>query len=49
MDEFSHTLLHNQNVFDQFKQIQAQKKLEEEKKAADALQVEQQMAQMNTY
>lgn len=31
-DEFSHTILHNQNVFDQFRQIQAQKKAEEETK-----------------
>ena len=34
MDEFSHTLLHNQNVFDEFKRIQQRKKEEEEKKAA---------------
>ena len=33
MDEFSHTLLHNQNVFDEFKKIQTNKKQEEEKKA----------------
>ena len=32
-DEFSHTILHNQNVFDEFKAIQASKKKEEEKKA----------------
>ena len=31
-DEFSHTLLHNQNVFEEFKKIQAAKKAEEEKK-----------------
>jgi len=31
-DEFSHTILHNQNVFDQFRAIQAQKKQEEEQK-----------------
>ena len=35
-DEFSHTLLHNVNVFDEFKRIQAQKKAEEEKKEAEA-------------
>lgn len=29
-DEFSHTILHNQNVFDEFKAIQAKKKAEEE-------------------
>ena len=27
-DEFSHTILHNQNVFDEFKAIQAAKKKE---------------------
>lgn len=32
-DEFSHTILHNQNVFDEFKAIQAQKKKEDEQKA----------------
>jgi len=31
-DEFSHTILHNQNVFDQFRSIQAAKKAEEEQK-----------------
>jgi len=36
MDEFSHTLLHNQNVFDEFKRINLEKKAaEEEKKAAE--------------
>lgn len=35
MDEFSHTLLHNQNVFDEFKRINVAKKAEEEKKAVD--------------
>ena len=30
-DEFSHTILHNQNVFDEFKAIQAKKKADEEK------------------
>jgi NIMA (never in mitosis gene a)-related kinase len=29
-DEFSHTILHNQNVFDEFKAIQARKKAAEE-------------------
>lgn len=28
-DEFSHTILHNQNVFDEFKAIQNKKKEEE--------------------
>lgn len=41
MDEFSHTLLHNQNVFDEFKKIQAAKKAEEEKKAAAEEQAKQ--------
>ena len=31
-DEFSHTLLHNQNVFEEFKKIQAAKKEAEDKK-----------------
>lgn len=31
-EEFSHTILHNQNVFDQFKAIQQDKKKQEEKK-----------------
>ena len=35
-DEFSHTLLHNQNVFEEFKKIQTRKKQEEEAKAAEA-------------
>ena len=51
-DEFSHTLLHNQNVFDQFKKIQQQKKAAAEEQAAaaeQARQAEQQMAQMNVY
>jgi hypothetical protein len=30
-EEFAHTLLHNQNVFDEFKRIQAAKKAEEER------------------
>lgn len=34
-DEFSHTILHNQNVFDEFKAMQARKKAEEEKKAQE--------------
>ena len=34
-DEFSHTILHNQNVFDEFKAIQARKKADEEKKEKD--------------
>lgn len=48
MDEFSHTLLHNQNVFEEFKKIQAAKKAEEEKKQEEA-KVTQQMAQLNTH
>ena len=40
MDEFSHTLLHNQNVFEEFKRI---KSVEEQKQAA-AAQAEQQAA-----
>lgn len=35
-DEFSHTILHNQNVFDEFRAIQAKKKQDEEKKKKDA-------------
>lgn len=35
-DEFSHTILHNQNVFDEFKAIQSKKKVEEEKKQKEA-------------
>lgn len=35
-DEFSHTILHNQNVFDEFRAIQAKKKAEEEQKKKDA-------------
>jgi hypothetical protein len=31
-DEFSHTILHNQNVFDQFRALQLDKKKQEEKK-----------------
>lgn len=46
LDEFSHTLLHNQNVFDEFKRIQAQKRQEEENKAA-AEEAAAQMAAMN--
>lgn len=56
MDEFSHTLLHNQNVFEEFKRIQSNKKAEEEKKAAaeeeqarQAAQAAEQMANMNVY
>ena len=52
MDEFSHTLLHNQNVFDEFKKIQTNKKQEEEKKAdaeEQARQAQAQMANLNTY
>ena len=33
-EEFSHTLLHNQNVFEEFKRIQQQRQAEEEKKTA---------------
>ena len=35
-DEFSHTILHNQNVFDEFRAIQAKKKAEEEEKKKEA-------------
>jgi len=48
MDEFSHTLLHNQNVFDEFKRINTQRKQEEEQKAA-AEQAAKQIAEMNVY
>lgn len=34
-DEFSHTILHNQNVFDQYRQIQQDKKKAEEQKKKD--------------
>ena len=53
MDEFSHTLLHNQNVFEEFKKIQAEKRAAEEQKAAaqeeQARQAQEQMANMNVY
>ena len=39
-DEFSHTILHNQNVFDEFKAIQAKKKAEEAKKEQSKLEAE---------
>lgn len=35
-DEFSHTLLHNQNVFEEFKSKNLMKKAEEEKAKRDA-------------
>lgn len=35
-DEFSHTILHNQNVFDEFRAAQQKKKEEDAKKAAEA-------------
>jgi NIMA (never in mitosis gene a)-related kinase 1/4/5 len=35
-DEFSHTILHNQNVFDEFRAIQSKKKAEEEQKKQEA-------------
>lgn len=35
-DEFSHTILHNKNVFDEFRAIQAKKKADEERKAQEA-------------
>ena len=44
-DEFSHTILHNQNVFDEFKAIQAKKK-EDEKKKADEEEALKKMEQM---
>ena len=34
-EEFSHTILHNQNVFDQFKALQIDKKKKEEQKKAE--------------
>lgn len=40
-DEFSHTILHNQNVFDEFRAIQAKKKQEEEQKKQQALREEE--------
>ena len=45
-EEFAHTLLHNQNVFEQFKMIQAEKKAkadaeEEKKKQAEEMQKQQ--------
>lgn len=56
-DEFSHTILHNQNVFDEFRAIQAKKKADEEKARMDAAkaeeeakkqkELEEQMAKMN--
>ena len=39
-DEFSHTILHNQNVFDEFKALQAKKKADESKKEKEALEAE---------
>ena len=49
-DEFSHTILHNQNVFDEFKAIQATKKKEEERKqklaAEEAKLAQQRMADL---
>ena len=35
-DEFSHTILHNQNVFDEFRAAQQKKKEDDAKKLADA-------------
>jgi NIMA (never in mitosis gene a)-related kinase len=40
-DEFSHTILHNQNVFDEFRSIQAKKKADEEQKKKEALKEEE--------
>jgi hypothetical protein len=40
-DEFSHTILHNQNVFDEFRSIQAKKKAEEEEKKKAAMKEEE--------
>tara|TARA_B100000780_G_scaffold223111_1_gene162217 strand:- start:4 stop:216 length:213 start_codon:yes stop_codon:yes gene_type:complete len=40
-DEFSHTILHNQNVFDEFRSIQAKKKADEEKAKQDAAKAEE--------
>lgn len=34
-EEFSHTILHNQNVFDQFKALQIDKKKKEEQQKAE--------------
>jgi len=35
-DEFSHTILHNQNVFDEFRAAQSKKKEDDAKAAAEA-------------
>jgi len=40
-DEFSHTILHNQNVFDEFKAIQSRKKADEERKLKEAAEEEE--------
>ena len=45
-DEFSHTLLHNQNVFDQFKKMQVNRAAAEEQKAAAEEQARQAAAAM---
>lgn len=34
-EEFAHTLLHNQNVFEEFRKITAQKKADDERKEKD--------------
>ena len=48
-DEFSHTLLHNQNVFEEFKKAQkAKQEAEKQKKEEERKRAEQeQMAQLN--
>ena len=48
-DEFCHTLLHNQNVFEEFKKIQAKKKEEEERKAEEAEQLAKAAQGVNLY
>ena len=40
-DEFSHTILHNQNVFDEFRAIQAKKKADEEQRKKEAAKEEE--------
>lgn len=45
-DEFSHTILHNQNVFDEFKAIQARKKDDAEKKQKEAAAAEEEKKRM---
>jgi NIMA (never in mitosis gene a)-related kinase len=44
-DEFSHTILHNQNVFDEFRSIQAKKKADEELKKKELKEEEEKRVQ----